>query len=73
MDTVVSTDRAPTGFNYSSVTIAPGVTLSATGSYPLIIRATTSVNIRDHGNSMKGKNMNLFDVLKALEVRGNIT
>ena len=46
-NTVLNTNTAPNGFTYSYLYIASGVTVSATGSYPLIIYVIGTVSIRD--------------------------
>ena len=42
----LDTDASPDGFSYSSLVIAAGATLKATGSNPLIINVANSVDIQ---------------------------
>ena len=42
----LDTDASPDGFSYSSLVIAAGATLKATGSNPLIINVAISVDIQ---------------------------
>lgn len=39
------TDARPNGYNYQSITIGAGATISVTGSNPLILRSLSTVNI----------------------------
>jgi hypothetical protein len=56
--TVLDTNANPGGFDYTSVTVASGAVLTATGSNPLLIRSTGAVDIQGtlHVNGGSGGN-----------------
>ena len=54
----LDTDASPNGFSYSSLFVAAGATLRATGSNPLIINAAKSVDIRGTIDLSGGKGGN---------------
>ncbi|MBU0847197.1 DUF2341 domain-containing protein, partial [Patescibacteria group bacterium] len=56
--TTLDTDANPGGFDYTSVTVSSGAVLTATGSNPLLIRATGVVDIQGtlHVDGGSGEN-----------------
>ena len=55
---VLDTDAFPAGYSFSSLAVAQGGVLTATGSNPLIITVDTSVDIQGHINLNGGKGGN---------------
>ena len=54
----LDTDASPDGFTYSSVVIAAGATLKATGKNPLIINVESSIDIQGTIDLSGGKGGN---------------